>query len=328
MLRWLIGLCVASGISGLVTAQRVADLDMVREWAEGWAGIEGARWVWEYRVRGGDRVTLLRDDTAYVWPSHLVRRVMRQQPESIPPSDEGWAVSQHYGFTADGRFFAIDDSGGFQFGAVMPTEDKLLHERKRTPSVLASAIMNGTVAIDPADVELKLGVTIWRPSALPGQEYRFERHEHQVLLMGIDTYHDNELVQLATERVFRYDTDAMRSPAVPSSAIRVSHLSPDITFPGLPDGGKSLPRRTEIESRLIGFEVLTKQDAPVLDVTGRTQWIPATGEIIDTEGRVVNRVIPEKKTGAAFQWSAMIAVASVGCLVAALGIWWIRRARA
>ncbi|MGP1272337.1 MAG: hypothetical protein ACTS22_03310 [Phycisphaerales bacterium] len=192
---------------------------------------------------------------------------------------------------------------------------------------LASAIEDGTIVVIPEEVVSNATSTIWTPSALPGQAYRFERHGQQVLLAGIDTYRDFDPEQVASERLFRYDAAATRTPAVPTSAKRVSHISPDISFPGLPDGGASLPRRIEIDSRLVRFEVLSEGDAPVLDVTGRTQFIEATGEIIDTEGRVIDRVMPRKKTSAVFQWSAMIAVASAGCLAAAAGIWWIRRAR-
>lgn len=199
------------------------------------------------------------------------------------------------------------------------------------PIAVAYRVNDGAVPVDALEVSQgDDGQLVWRPSAMPGTEYRFAQFGDSFVLAEIRSLGDGDASVSRTVRRFEYDRTPRAGldevPPVPTrrhDTVSVGESPLAVLISG-DDAAKGAELSTTHE--LVDFAVITTGEAGYVDPGDTIRLVRSSGEFLDYEGNVVGRIDPARRTTSAFQWTAVAATVTIAAGLAAIGVFvWQRR---
>lgn len=308
----------------LVEASGQSGAGLIQEWAEGWRDVPGSRWVWEFRLPGPGEPEVSEDVSLYGLEAFVRATTMELVVGRGPTTD----VS---GFDEQGRFYSLSGhSNSYVGGGTKNRMGLFLASEYYAPCILAHLINAGVVQIEQDDLEImpQSDLVVWTPDLFGASpRYTFGVRYDVPALLRIERLDSEEEPSIVLDYEYAPDR-VVNGVAVPRGADSTTYLKSFGNFKAeMSPDGSGRPVGTTRRNDLVSFQQLDETQKPVVDPEGRTRFVSSTGEILDPDGIVINKVTPMKSTSGAFRWSSVVLLASVAIGATGGAIWLYRRLR-
>lgn len=268
-------------------ASAQSGVDLIQQWADGWAEVPGSRWTWEFAVPNSStgESRPVREEVAIYGMEAFVRSSTMEMIIGKGPSTSVGGLDEQ------GRYFSLPGHSNTFTGGNNVVVDRVGLFRASSqyaPSAIAQFISSGSVPLKSDEVSIDGDTTIWKPAYFEGEyRYSFSERLGVPVLLAIEWLDDAGDVRSTYEYSFaggRVESGV----AIPSESEYTSYpMNVRLPHPNDPTKFIELNETTRRTELLVAFEVLDESMKPYVDPTGRRKYVAKKQAFFDPDGNMI-----------------------------------------